>query len=190
MYVFGHGCFAASVANGDPQNGIFRGLAFANFRHPSEADATLAALNGYDLQGRRLRVEYKRVLRAGEKERIERDKAIKRMRSAAGVGAGNAWREPSTTEEDDFGSIVAPTPGFGFSANASPYEPRPMAVTSTQQVSLPSHGFAGVGMGQIGSPQSESGMSGSGYGSGSTGERPRSVPTGMQSQGDRPKNGM
>lgn len=41
----------------------------------------VVALNGYDISGRKLRVEFKKVLQAGEKERIERDKAIKRMRS-------------------------------------------------------------------------------------------------------------
>lgn len=62
-------------------NGTFRGLAFANFHTPQETDACVAALNGFEIQGRKLRVEYKKVLQAGEKERIERDKAIKRMRS-------------------------------------------------------------------------------------------------------------
>ncbi|KAK9896355.1 hypothetical protein P389DRAFT_196449 [Cystobasidium minutum MCA 4210] len=60
---------------------VFRGLAFANFHTPQETDACVAALNGFEIQGRKLRVEYKKVLQAGEKERIERDKAIKRMRS-------------------------------------------------------------------------------------------------------------
>ena len=41
----------------------------------------MAALNGFDVQGRKLRVEYKKVLQAGEKERIEREKALRRMRS-------------------------------------------------------------------------------------------------------------
>ncbi|KAI0306734.1 hypothetical protein B0F90DRAFT_1814579 [Multifurca ochricompacta] len=63
------------------QSGSFRGLAFANFRQASDADAVVAALNGFDVQGRKLRVEYKKVLQAGEKERIEREKAIRRMRS-------------------------------------------------------------------------------------------------------------
>ena len=38
-------------------------------------------MNGFDVQGRKLRVEYKKVLQAGEKERIEREKALRRMRS-------------------------------------------------------------------------------------------------------------
>jgi len=62
-------------------NGIFRGLAFANFRAPEEAASVVAALNGYDVQGRKLRVEYKKVLQPGEKDKIEREKALKRMRS-------------------------------------------------------------------------------------------------------------
>ncbi|KAK1920540.1 hypothetical protein DB88DRAFT_503651 [Papiliotrema laurentii] len=62
-------------------NGIFRGLAFANFRAPDEAASVVAALNGYDVQGRKLRVEYKKVLQPGEKDKIEREKALKRMRS-------------------------------------------------------------------------------------------------------------
>lgn len=62
-------------------NGVFRGLAFANFRLPEEAASVVAALNGYDVQGRKLRVEYKKVLQPGEKDKIEREKALKRMKS-------------------------------------------------------------------------------------------------------------
>ncbi|KAK0517632.1 Peptidyl-prolyl cis-trans isomerase pin4, partial [Tilletia horrida] len=61
--------------------GVFRGLAFANFRTAEDADQVVAALNGFDVMGRKLRVEYKKVLQAGEKERIEKEKAIKRMQS-------------------------------------------------------------------------------------------------------------
>ncbi|WFD30539.1 ubiquitinyl hydrolase 1 [Malassezia sp. CBS 17886] len=59
--------------------GIFRGLAFANFHTATEANEVVAALNGLDVSGRKLRVEYKKVLQAGEKERIEKEKAMKRM---------------------------------------------------------------------------------------------------------------
>ncbi|WFD26569.1 Peptidyl-prolyl cis-trans isomerase pin4 [Malassezia nana] len=59
--------------------GIFRGLAFANFHSPAEASEVVNALNGLEVSGRKLRVEYKKVLQAGEKERIEKEKAMKRM---------------------------------------------------------------------------------------------------------------
>ncbi|KAI9568949.1 hypothetical protein HD554DRAFT_2021022 [Boletus coccyginus] len=108
------------------QQGSFRGLAFANFRQAVDADAVVAALNGFDVQGRKLRVEYKKVLQAGEKERIEREKAIRRMRSmqlekeqqaAAAVVAQHLY--------DDFGPISAPTfpPQRSFSTGAA-YQPQ------------------------------------------------------------------
>ena len=92
-------------------------------------------MNGFDVQGRKLRVEYKKVLQAGEKERIEREKAIRRMRSmqlekeqqaAAAVAA--AVVGPSY---DDFGPIAAPTftPQRSFSTGAayqSQYSPPDM----------------------------------------------------------------
>ncbi|KAF8636500.1 hypothetical protein AX17_003315 [Amanita inopinata Kibby_2008] len=110
------------------QQGSFRGLAFANFRQSADADAVVAALNGFDVQGRKLRVEYKKVLQAGEKERIEREKAIRRMRSMqlekeqqqAAVAVASAGVSPMY---DDYGTSI-PSP-FGaprsFSAG-SPYQ--------------------------------------------------------------------
>ena len=59
--------------------GIFRGLAFANFHSPVEANEVVNALNGLEVSGRKLRVEYKKVLQAGEKERIEKEKPLKRL---------------------------------------------------------------------------------------------------------------
>ncbi|KAI0075494.1 hypothetical protein K474DRAFT_1709010 [Panus rudis PR-1116 ss-1] len=101
------------------QSGQFRGLAFANFRQSADADAVVAALNGFDVQGRKLRVEYKKVLQAGEKERIEREKAIRRMRSmqlekeAAAMSQGGGY--------DEFGAVMTPgafTPSRSFSGNS------------------------------------------------------------------------
>ncbi|ORY07317.1 hypothetical protein K493DRAFT_310241 [Basidiobolus meristosporus CBS 931.73] len=43
-------------------NGVFRGLAFANFKTPEETDFVISTLNGLDIGGRRLKVEYKRVM--------------------------------------------------------------------------------------------------------------------------------
>jgi len=59
-------------------NGIFRGLAFANFTSADETAAVIDMLNHYELQGRKLRVEYKKMLPAAERERIEREKRERR----------------------------------------------------------------------------------------------------------------
>ncbi|KAF8589947.1 hypothetical protein K439DRAFT_1404167 [Ramaria rubella] len=105
--------------------GSFRGLAFANFRLPHDADAVVAALNGFDVQGRKLRVEYKKVLQAGEKERIEREKAIRRMRSM------QLEKEQQAQQQgyDEFGPVAPPamtTPSRSFSGGmgmGNPYQP-------------------------------------------------------------------
>ena len=97
------------------QQGSFRGLAFANFRQAADADAVVAALNGFDVQGRKLRVEYKKVLQAGEKERIEREKAIRRMRS---MQLEKEQQQAVQQAYDDFGPVTAPpfTPQRSFSS--------------------------------------------------------------------------
>ncbi|RMZ83910.1 hypothetical protein DV737_g1461, partial [Chaetothyriales sp. CBS 132003] len=59
-------------------NGVFRGLAFANFTSPNETDAVIQALNQMELSGRKLRVEYKKMLPLAERERIEREKRERR----------------------------------------------------------------------------------------------------------------
>jgi RNA recognition motif-containing protein len=59
-------------------NGVFRGLAFANFTSAEETAAVIAHLNHLELQGRKLRVEYKKMLPAAERERIEQDKRWRR----------------------------------------------------------------------------------------------------------------
>ncbi|KAK9239931.1 hypothetical protein V1525DRAFT_417332 [Lipomyces kononenkoae] len=59
-------------------NGIFRGLAFANFTTSEETASAIQALNGHEINGRKLRVEYKKMLPAADRERIEREKRSKR----------------------------------------------------------------------------------------------------------------
>ena len=59
-------------------NGVFRGLAFANFTSADETAAVIDHLNHFELQGRKLRVEYKKMLPLQERERIEREKREKR----------------------------------------------------------------------------------------------------------------
>jgi len=59
-------------------NGVFRGLAFANFTTADETAAVIDAMNHFELQGRKLRVEYKKMLPLVERERIEREKRERR----------------------------------------------------------------------------------------------------------------
>jgi hypothetical protein len=116
------------------QSGSFRGLAFANFRQATDADAVVAALNGFDVQGRKLRVEYKKVLQAGEKERIEREKAIRRMRSMQLEREQHQHQQLQPTTQppyDDFPVITSPfTPQRSYSG--------PNYQSTQQQYSPPS----------------------------------------------------
>lgn len=59
-------------------NGVFRGLAFANFTTADETATVIDHMNHMELQGRKLRVEYKKMLPAMEREKIERDKRERR----------------------------------------------------------------------------------------------------------------
>lgn len=59
-------------------NGVFRGLAFANFQSAEDTRAVIEAMNGMDVHGRKLRVEYKKMLPEAERERIEREKRERR----------------------------------------------------------------------------------------------------------------
>lgn len=116
--------------------GSFRGLAFANFRLPQDADAVVAALNGFDVQGRKLRVEYKKVLQAGEKERIEREKAIRRMRSMQLEKEQQAQQQQGY---DDFGPVTAPamTPSRSFSTGMGMVNPYQQAYSPPQMPPIP-----------------------------------------------------
>lgn len=116
--------------------GAFRGLAFANFRQSVDADAVVAALNGFDVQGRKLRVEYKKVLQAGEKERIEREKALRRMRSMQLEKEQHVMQQPPV---DEFGSVGAPM-FSGARTVSTPYSssyPQQNSPPGVQQMPIP-----------------------------------------------------
>lgn len=59
-------------------NGVFRGLAFANFTTAEETAAVIQSMNHLELHGRKLRVEYKKMLPQAERDRIEREKRERR----------------------------------------------------------------------------------------------------------------
>ena len=90
------------------------------------------------MQGRKLRVEYKKVLQAGEKERIEREKAIRRMRSMQLEKEQQALQQQQQGY-DDFGTVLTTpfTPQRSFSASnvyqSSQYSPPQMPPLPTSQ---------------------------------------------------------
>jgi len=123
------------------QQGSFRGLAFANFRQAADADAVVAALNGFDVQGRKLRVEYKKVLQAGEKERIEREKAIRRMRS---MQLEKEQQQQTTINQlyvEDYGTQIpsAFSPQRTFSSNFQPTQQAPYSPPGLAAIPTPSY---------------------------------------------------
>lgn len=84
-------------------NGVFRGLAFANFTSTDETSLVVNQLNGREIGGRKLRVEYKKMLPAQERERIEREKREKRgqleeqHRSTSNASLASLLSQASTT---------------------------------------------------------------------------------------------
>ena len=60
------------------QNGVFRGLAFAHFTSPKETEQVVKKLNHVEVSGRKLRVDYKKMVPLEERERIEREKRERR----------------------------------------------------------------------------------------------------------------
>ena len=81
-------------------NGTFRGLAFANFHSPEETKHVIQALNGYELIGRKLRVEYKKVLPADQRERIELQKRQKAVQEDPMVAAAMRMQTEKKMEID------------------------------------------------------------------------------------------
>ncbi|KAI0450374.1 hypothetical protein F5B21DRAFT_437157 [Xylaria acuta] len=58
--------------------GVFRGLAFANFSTAEDTAVVIQKMNGLEVMGRKLRVEYKKMLPQDERDRIDREKREKR----------------------------------------------------------------------------------------------------------------
>ncbi|KAH6648793.1 hypothetical protein BKA67DRAFT_538805 [Truncatella angustata] len=58
--------------------GVFRGLAFANFSTAEDTHIVIQKMNGLEVMGRKLRVEYKKMLPQEERDRIDREKREKR----------------------------------------------------------------------------------------------------------------
>ncbi|KAK6458900.1 uncharacterized protein RJT20DRAFT_132058 [Scheffersomyces xylosifermentans] len=97
-------------------NGVFRGLAFANFTSTDETSMVVNHLNGREIGGRKLRVEYKKMLPLQERERIEREKREKRgqleeqHRSNSNASLASLMSAASTTAATKNLSVNGATP--------------------------------------------------------------------------------
>lgn len=97
-------------------NGVFRGLAFANFTSTDETSMVVNQLNGREIGGRKLRVEYKKMLPLQERERIEREKREKRgqleeqHRSNSNASLASLLSTASTTAATKNLSVNGATP--------------------------------------------------------------------------------
>lgn len=100
-------------------SGVFRGLAFANFSTPEETSVVIAEMNHLELQGRKLRVEYKKMLPAHERERIERDKREKR---------GQLQEQHQPMQQDPSLALHAQSSMTSLTSNNHPTSPSPVSV--------------------------------------------------------------
>ena len=97
-------------------NGVFRGLAFANFTTPEETSAVIHAMNHMELHGRKLRVEYKKMLPQAERDRIEREKRERRGQleeQHRPMAAGGLQNQPSLSSLGSHVPATSPSPLSG-----------------------------------------------------------------------------
>jgi len=94
-------------------NGVFRGLAFANFTSADETAVVIDALNHFELNGRKLRVEYKKMLPLQERERIEREKRERRGQleeQHRPIGGPSLHNPPSMSSLSSHMTAASPSP--------------------------------------------------------------------------------
>ncbi|CAO2649583.1 Nn.00g069680.m01.CDS01 [Neocucurbitaria sp. VM-36] len=103
-------------------NGVFRGLAFANFTTADETAAVIESMNHFELNGRKLRVEYKKMLPLAERERIEREKRERRgqLEEQHRPLGGNLQSQPSFSSLASHIPATSPSPVSAMRGGAPP----------------------------------------------------------------------
>ncbi|KAF2446202.1 hypothetical protein P171DRAFT_357301 [Karstenula rhodostoma CBS 690.94] len=106
-------------------NGVFRGLAFANFTTAEETAQVIEAMNHFELHGRKLRVEYKKMLPLAERERIEREKRERRgqLEEQHRPMAGSLQTQQSYSSLASHIPATSPSPVSGLRGGPSPTNP-------------------------------------------------------------------
>ncbi|KAI4128355.1 MAG: hypothetical protein LQ347_004211 [Umbilicaria vellea] len=108
-------------------NGVFRGLAFANFTSADETATVIDHLNHFELQGRKLRVEYKKMLPLQERERIEREKRERRGQleeQHRPIGNNQLHSQPSMSSLSSHIPATSPSPVSARSAKPDLNDPQ------------------------------------------------------------------
>ncbi len=102
-------------------NGVFRGLAFANFTSSEETATVIERLNHFELQGRKLRVEYKKMLPLQERERIEREKRERRgqleEQHRPMASSSQLQNQPSMSSLSSHVPATSPSPVTGWNTH-------------------------------------------------------------------------
>ncbi|KAJ4367164.1 Peptidyl-prolyl cis-trans isomerase pin4 [Neocucurbitaria cava] len=103
-------------------NGVFRGLAFANFTTADETAAVIESMNHFELNGRKLRVEYKKMLPLAERERIEREKRERRgqLEEQHRPLGGNLQSQPSFSSLASHMPATSPSPVSAMRGGPTP----------------------------------------------------------------------
>lgn len=117
-------------------NGVFRGLAFANFTSSEETAMVIQHLNHYELQSRKLRVEYKKMLPLQERERIEREKRERRgqleEQHRPMASSTQLHNQPSMSSVSSHVPAASPSPVTVWNAAHGRTSDRPWGILLTQ----------------------------------------------------------
>ncbi|KAL8846712.1 MAG: hypothetical protein Q9221_008216 [Calogaya cf. arnoldii] len=117
-------------------NGVFRGLAFANFTTSEETQIVIEHMNHFELHGRKLRVEYKKMLPLQERERIEREKRERRGQleeQHRPLGLPQLQNQPSMSSLSSHVPTTSPSPIGSRIEKPGKTLPQPQPSTHTHQ---------------------------------------------------------
>ncbi|ORX85486.1 hypothetical protein K493DRAFT_411427 [Basidiobolus meristosporus CBS 931.73] len=87
-------------------NGAFRGLAFANFKTAEETDQVIAQLNGYEIGGRKLKVEHKRTVLGGVEGKKDPDRLGVEKSKKEKLKKGEKSKSVPTSPMADSGNLL------------------------------------------------------------------------------------
>lgn len=104
-------------------NGVFRGLAFANFNNLKDTTSIIQNLNGKVMNGRKLRVEYKKVQQSQEGSNLVRNTSNLSL-SSMGSSATNASTSCANNQhQEEFPTNHSSVYNLGYQYNQQSFQP-------------------------------------------------------------------